>query len=136
MGYDNADFRTHNQETIKERIPIFENGTAEVLLLKVRDFNALCKTYELWANLNVTNIYGKFRQCLKGDTIESWNEIIGGEAKTEADFATQIIDLIVEKFGMDTHKDQEKYLRNRKKPGKMPVKNGLNKLYSLTKYFL
>ena len=49
----NAEFRiVYDGETIKEIIPIYENGTAEELLLIVRDCNASCKTYELWANVS------------------------------------------------------------------------------------
>ena len=109
----------YDDETIKESIPIFENGTAEELLLTVRDFDTLCETYELWDNLSVANVYGKFRYCFKGDTRGAWDEIIDGEERTEEDFATQIIDLIVGEVGMDAHKDQVKYTRNTKKPGNM-----------------
>jgi len=125
----NAEFRiTYDGEVIKESIPIFENGTAEELLLTVRDFNAMCESYELWANLNEANIYGKFRRCLKGDPRGSWDEVIDGEAKTEADFDTQIIDLIVGEIGMEAHKNQVKYLRRTKKLDNMPVQKWFKRI--------
>ena len=118
----NVDFRiNYNDETIKESIPIFENRTAEELLLTARDFNALCETYKIWDNLSVANFYGNFRRCFKGNIRGAWDKIIDGEERTEEDFATQIIDLIVGEVGMDAHKDQVKYLRNAKKPGNMQV---------------
>ena len=104
-----ADFRiTYNEETIHEMIPIFENGTAEELLLTVRDFNALCNTYELWESLSVANVYGKFRPCFTGNTRGAWDEIIYEEEKPEEFFTARIIDLFVGELGMDAHKDQVK----------------------------
>ena len=55
-------------------------------------------------------------RCITGERKYAY-----GEERTEEDFATQIIDLIVGEVGIDAHKDQVKYLRNTKKPGNMQV---------------
>ena len=119
---------TQDGEEIKESVSEYENGTREELLLTIRDFCAMASTYDLWTELAVNNVYGKFRRCLKGEIRGSWDEILEDEPRSEDDFQDQLILLAVDELGMNAHKNQVKYLRRTKKPENMPVQKWFKRI--------
>jgi len=119
---------TDDGEDVKESVKEYENGSREELLLTIRNFCEMASTYELWTNLGVPNIYGKFRRCLKGEIRGLWDEIIDGEPRSEAEFEEQLGYLVVGELGMDAHKNQVKYLRRTKKPSNMPVQKWFKRI--------
>ena len=121
-------------EKIKENIEVYEEGNNEQLLRTVRDFKKFVGTYDLFTELNETSGYAKFRRVLKGDTKDTWNELIHGETLSEANFDTHLADLVTDELGTEAFKYQVKYLRKTKKPRSLTLKNWMKKVKSLNSY--
>ena len=63
-------------EKIKESIEVQEEENNEQLLRTVRDLKNVVDTYDLFTELNETFVYEKSRRVLKGDTKDTWDELI------------------------------------------------------------
>ena len=109
-------------EKIKESVEVYEEGNNEQLLRTVRDFKNFVDTYDLFAELKETSVYAKFRRVLKGDTKDSWDELINGETKSQTNFDTHLVDLVTDEIGTEAFKYQVKYLRKTKKPKNVTLK--------------
>ena len=121
-------------EKIKENIEVYEEGNNEQLLRTVRDFKNFVDTYDLFTELNETSVYAKFRRVLKGDTKDTWDELIHGETLSEENFDTHLADLITDELGTEAFKYQVKYLRKTKKPRSLTLKNWMKRVKSLNSY--
>ena len=121
-------------EKIKENIEVYEEGNNEQLLRTVRDFKNFVDTYDLFTELNETSVYAKFRRVLKGDTKDTWDELIHGETLSEENFDTHLADLITDELGTEAFKYQVKYLRKTKKPRNLTLKSWMKRVKSLNSY--
>ena len=121
-------------EKIKESVEVYEEGNNEQLLRTVRDFKNFVDTHDLFAELKETSVYAKFRRVLKGDTKDSWDELINGETKSQTNFDTHLADLVTDEIGTEAFKYQVKYLRKTKKPKNVTLKCWMKRVRTLNSY--
>ena len=117
-------------ENIKENIEVYEKGNNKQLLRTVRDFKNFVDTYDLFTELNEISVYAKFRRVLKGDTRDTWGELIHGENLSEANFDTHLADLVTGELRTEAFKYQVKYLSKTKKPRNLTLKSWIKRVRS------
>ena len=62
-------------------------------------------------------LFGKFRQTLKGNARDTWDEIISNVmAPNATTFDESIMELVEEILGMNAEDNQKEYIRNTEKP--------------------
>ena len=115
------EFKLADNEIVKLEIPKFNNESDEYLLLTLREFNDMIKTYDLFTLLNATKFYDRFRRCLSGDAVDTWNGLIAGTTKNLANFTTAQLELVETLIGDEAYDDQIEYLQDTQKLPDMDV---------------
>ena len=65
-------------------------------------------------------MYDKFKQCLDGDALDTWEAIVVDEDKKSWDTnLAQLIDVLIDDEAFNNQKD---YLNQTKKPANLPMK--------------
>ena len=91
-------------------------------------------TYDLFTELNETSVYGKSRRVLKGDTKDTWDELIQEKTLCEANFDIHLADLVIDELETKAFKYQVKYLRKMKKPKNLTLKSWMKRVIIVYSY--
>jgi len=119
---------TDNEEHIKLKIPQYCDSDDEIYLRTINQFTGMVKDYDLHANENggTRGVYRKFRRCLDGDALETFDEISRDDLDNpnnnldEDDFNLHLLTLSEAILGEHAFENEVEYLRNTKKPKGMP----------------
>ena len=103
---------------VKLEFPIYEEQKNQELLVKlIRQFRKAMEGYDLFT---LSGVYDKFKQCLDGDALDTWEAIVVDEDKKSWDTnLAQLIDVLIDDEAFNNQKD---YLNKTKKPANLPMK--------------
>ena len=128
------EFKLANNEIVKLEIPKYNNENDEYLLLTLREFNDMVTTYDLFTLLNAAKVYDRFRRCLGGDALDTWNSLILGNTKSAANFKTAQIELVETLIGDEAYDEQVGYLQDTRKPHDMEVHKWIQRMKTINSY--
>lgn len=128
------EFKLSDGEVVKLEIPKFNNESDEYLLLTLREFNDMTVTYDLFTLLNGSKVYDRFRRCLSGDALDTWNGLIVGKTKDSTNFKTAQLELVETLIGDEAHDDQVEYLKDTRKPHDMDVSKWIQRMKTINSY--
>jgi len=128
------EFKLANNEIVKLEIPKYNNENDEYLLLTLREFNDMVTTYDLFTLLNAAKVYDRFRRCLGGDALDTWNSLILGNTKSAANFKTAQIELVETLIGDEAYDEQVGYLQDTRKPHDMEVHKWIQQMKTINSY--
>ena len=78
MEFTKADGTTK----VKLEFLVYEDQANMELLCKlVRSFRKTVDSYDLFTLLGETDVYNRFKQCLSGDSLDTWESIVVDEDK-------------------------------------------------------
>jgi hypothetical protein len=120
------------------KINIYEDGNDEEYLRMIKEFQNYLEMFEIWENENVAWIvYRNFRRCISGATKNLWDQIIASEENEERDeltFTESLGKLTKAVLGVDAFDNQKEYMKETQKPGKMSVKQWINRIKNINSY--
>ena len=128
------EFKLSNDEIVKLEIPKYNNENDELLLLTLREFNDMVTTYDLFTLLDAAKVYDRFRRCLCGDALDTWNSLISGSTKNKANFKTTQIELVETLIGDEAYDEQLEYLQDTRKPHDMKVHKWIQRMKTINSY--
>ena len=97
----------------KEKVmkPSYDDESRQKLLRVIREFESKVTEFDLWTNTNANEVYRLFRNTINGSARDSWDNIIDGEIKAQADFEVHQGALIDKLLRSDAYKNQLQYLK-------------------------
>ena len=128
------EFKLSDGEVVKLEIPKFNNESDEYLLLTLREFNDMTVTYDLFTLLNGAKVYDRFRRCLSGDALDTWNGLIVGKTKDATNFKTAQLEMVETLIGDEAHDDQVEYLKDTRKPHDMDASKWIQRMKTINSY--
>mmetsp|Transcript_60514 Transcript_60514/g.72754 ORF Transcript_60514/g.72754 Transcript_60514/m.72754 type:complete len:301 (-) Transcript_60514:397-1299(-) len=109
-----------------------EDGPEEDFLILVQDFKDADRQFNIRNAITIDEYYGKFRECMKGSARDTWDKIAGTVAwRTTMTFYENLLELVKEILGEDAKDNQKDYIRNTKKPVKMPAGKWVRRLKTI-----
>lgn len=145
IAYENtlakADYSVKKIEFIKDddvtkvklEFPIYEEQENQEILVKlVRQFRKAVESYDLFNHLGGAEVYDKFKQCLEGDALDTWEAIVVDE--DEANWNANIAQLLDVLINDEAFANQKEYLQETRKPNSMTMKKWTLRLKSINSY--
>ena len=120
-SYDHhkIEFQKNTKTKVKLSFPIYEDqDNLEILFKLIREFQAAIDRYTLWDKVGEESVYDYFQQCLAGDAKDAWYTVVTDEDKDS--WETNLEELVDTLIGEEAYEAQLDYLKDTKKPAKMP----------------
>ena len=78
----------------------------ELLYKLNRSFRKSVEAYDLFKLLGEAEVYDRFKQCLAGDALDTWEAIVVDEEKAEWDAnLAQLVETLIDEDAYTTQKD-------------------------------
>lgn len=121
----------------KTTLSIYEDGSDEMYLKMIKEFQNYTETYDIWDQAT-PHCVPNFRRCLAGAARDLWDQINVLEdengVRDELTFDDHLQELTGAILGDDALRNQKDYLKNTPKPDKMSVKQWINRIKNINSY--
>lgn len=126
---------TKDDETTKVKLefPIYEEQENQELLIKlIRQFHKAVENYDLFTLLGEVEVYDRFKQCLEGDALDTWEAIVvDTDQATWEDNLAQLVEVLIDDEAFSNQKD---YIQETRKPNSMTMKRWILRLKAINSY--
>ena len=118
---------------VKQEFPIYDSQeNLEILCRLIKMYDRSITDYDLLNLLGAAEVYDRFRQCLGGDALDTWDNIVVD--KKETDWKKYLAELVQFLIGPRACDIQKMYLHETKKPSKMTMRGYALRLKAINSY--
>ena len=129
MEFTKADGTTK----VKLEFPIYEDQENLELFLKlIRTFRKTVEAYDLFTLLGEAEVYDRFKQCLGGDALDTWEALLVDEDQVTWD--NNLVELIEVLTGDDSFEMQKDYILETRKPNNMSTRTWVLRMKAMNAY--
>ena len=101
--------RQTRTQKFKFRFPIYKNQENQEILLKLlREFQRQIDRNALWSTIGEAKVYDAFQQCLEGDALDTWFDVVQDEE--EMVWEDNLAELVERLIGEEVYDQQRDYM--------------------------
>ena len=118
---------------VKQEFPVYDcQENLELLCKLVKTFSRYVTDYDLFEILGEAEVSDRFRQCLGGDALDTWDNVVTDkkESEWEGDLA-ELMRILVGPWACDI---QKAYMHETRKPSNMSMRSYALRLKTMNSY--
>ena len=125
--------------TIKteEELLIYNDGTHEVYLKTIKDFQKMCDTYQFLKDKNEEPpiLFARFSKVLKGNASDNWGDLMADNTNRKVSTFCKLIDMMTAAIlGKHAYRNQVRYLKTTPKPDSITLSVWIQRIKNINSH--